>query len=245
MALLPVPGSLDGFAEKFRAAGYEVHTPGLRYHDRQSRRRGLGTDQPDRLCRRSGSISGRAGRAAHSGRPFAWAACWRRCWRRGATSAPLMLLAPSAPWGVPPITLFEIASAQAMLLNVGFWNTVLKPDRAYRRPPCAGPAAAGRARRGARALCAGIGPRHFRDHALGPGHGPRQRSGCRARSPVRCWCWRAARTASIRPARWSASPRFTADARHLRKNSRHEPLAGGRAGLGKSRGPRAAGWLKI
>ena len=41
----------------------------------------------------------------------------------------LVLLAPSAPWGVPPSTLLEIASAQAMLLNVGFWNSVLKPDQ--------------------------------------------------------------------------------------------------------------------
>jgi non-heme chloroperoxidase len=40
----------------------------------------------------------------------------------------VVLLAPSAPWGVPPSSLFEIASAQAMLLNVGFWNSILKPD---------------------------------------------------------------------------------------------------------------------
>jgi pimeloyl-ACP methyl ester carboxylesterase len=40
----------------------------------------------------------------------------------------LVLLAPAAPWGVPPSTLFEIASAQAMLLNVGFWNSLLKPE---------------------------------------------------------------------------------------------------------------------
>ena len=85
-----------------------------------------------------------------------------------------VLLAPSAPWGVPPATLFEIASAQAMLLNVGFWNSILKPDEHVAGRHSLDRCAAARTRGDVRALCAGIGPRHFRDHALGPGHGPRQ-----------------------------------------------------------------------
>src|SRR6185437_16892393 len=40
----------------------------------------------------------------------------------------LVLLAPSAPWGVPPSSLLEIAAAQALLLKVGFWNKLLPPD---------------------------------------------------------------------------------------------------------------------
>ena len=39
-----------------------------------------------------------------------------------------VLLAPSAPWGVPPSTLFEIGAAQAMLLQPGFWTKILSPD---------------------------------------------------------------------------------------------------------------------
>ncbi len=41
----------------------------------------------------------------------------------------LVLLAPSAPWGVPPTTLFEIGAAHAMHLQPGYWNSVLEPNR--------------------------------------------------------------------------------------------------------------------
>jgi pimeloyl-ACP methyl ester carboxylesterase len=41
----------------------------------------------------------------------------------------MVLLATSPPWGVPPSTLFEIGAAQAMLLNTGFWNKILEPNR--------------------------------------------------------------------------------------------------------------------
>jgi len=43
--------------------------------------------------------------------------------------AALILLAPSAPWGIPPTTLFEISAAQAMHLQPGYWNMVLEPSR--------------------------------------------------------------------------------------------------------------------
>ena len=42
--------------------------------------------------------------------------------------AAAMLLAPSAPWGVPPSTLFEIGAAQSLMLRVGFWSMILEPD---------------------------------------------------------------------------------------------------------------------
>jgi pimeloyl-ACP methyl ester carboxylesterase len=43
--------------------------------------------------------------------------------------AALILLAPSAPWGTPPTTLFEIGAAQALHLHPGYWNMVLEPSR--------------------------------------------------------------------------------------------------------------------
>jgi pimeloyl-ACP methyl ester carboxylesterase len=43
--------------------------------------------------------------------------------------AALILLAPSAPWGVPPTTLFEIGAAQSMHLQPGYWKQVLEPQR--------------------------------------------------------------------------------------------------------------------
>src|SRR6185312_365594 len=42
--------------------------------------------------------------------------------------AAALLLAPSAPWGVPPSTLFEIGAAHGLMLRVGFWNAILEPN---------------------------------------------------------------------------------------------------------------------
>jgi non-heme chloroperoxidase len=41
----------------------------------------------------------------------------------------LVLLAPSAPWGVLPATPFEYASANALYLAGDFWNQRLRPTR--------------------------------------------------------------------------------------------------------------------
>ncbi len=43
--------------------------------------------------------------------------------------AALILLAPSAPWGTPPTTLFEISAAQSLHMHPGYWNMVLEPNR--------------------------------------------------------------------------------------------------------------------
>jgi pimeloyl-ACP methyl ester carboxylesterase len=39
-----------------------------------------------------------------------------------------VLLAPSAPWGVLPSTMFEIASAQTLLATGDYWNGVIRPN---------------------------------------------------------------------------------------------------------------------
>jgi non-heme chloroperoxidase len=119
------PWVWDGFAEKFRAAGYAVHAPWLRHHDKPSAslgQTGLG-DYADDLALFLDGLTEAPILVGHSmgGLLAQMLAC-----RRNVQAA--ILLAPSAPWGVPPSTLLEIASAQAMLLNVGFWNSVLKPD---------------------------------------------------------------------------------------------------------------------
>jgi pimeloyl-ACP methyl ester carboxylesterase len=121
------PWSFDSFAEKFEAEGYQVQRPALRFHDMVEPPQALGTtgladyaadleeglnalDMPPILIGHSlGGLLAQmlaAKRAVHA----------------------VVLLAPSAPWGVPPTTLFEIAAAQAMLLQVGFWNQILPPD---------------------------------------------------------------------------------------------------------------------
>jgi non-heme chloroperoxidase len=121
------PWAWEGFAGKFRAAGYKVHIPALRHHTGEKPPAGLGqtslTDYAADLNKFLDQLESPPILVGHSmGGLIAQMLAARRETRA------LILLAPSAPWGVPPSTLFEIASAQAMLLNVGFWDTVLKPD---------------------------------------------------------------------------------------------------------------------
>jgi pimeloyl-ACP methyl ester carboxylesterase len=121
------PWAWEGFAGKFRAAGYKVHAPALRHHSGEKPPAGLGqtslTDYVADLAAFLDELPAPPILVGHSmGGLLAQMLAARR------KVAAVILLAPSAPWGVPPSTLFEIASAQSMLLNVGFWDTVLKPD---------------------------------------------------------------------------------------------------------------------
>ncbi len=121
------PWALEGFAEKFSRAGYKVDCPALRFHDMQTAPEALGTtslldyaaDLEDDLK----SLGEPAILIGHSlGGLLAQMLAAR------APVRAVVLLAPSAPWGVPPSTLQEIAAAQSLLLKVGFWNKVLAPD---------------------------------------------------------------------------------------------------------------------
>jgi pimeloyl-ACP methyl ester carboxylesterase len=120
--------SWDGFASKFRDCGYLVYTPALRHHESEKPPSSLGqtslTDYASDLQNFVEELDAPPILVGHSMGGLLAQMLATRCDVRA-----LILLAPSAPWGVPPSTLFEIASAQSMLLNVGFWNSVLKPDR--------------------------------------------------------------------------------------------------------------------
>lgn len=121
------PWAWDGFAGKFRAAGYKVHAPMLRHHDKQKPSASLGQtslgDYAGDLEAFVKELDAPPIVIGHSMGGLLAQMLAARC-----PASALVLLAPSAPWGVPPSTLFEIASAQSMLLNVGFWNSILKPD---------------------------------------------------------------------------------------------------------------------
>jgi len=122
------PWSLAPFGARFEAAGYPVHTPALRFHDENPPPAALGTtglmDYAADLEAEIAALDTPPILVGHSmGGLLA-----QMLAARGVARA-VIGLAPSAPWGVPPTTLFEISAAQAMHLNPGYWAKVLEPSR--------------------------------------------------------------------------------------------------------------------
>jgi len=122
------PWSLAGLKDRFEAAGHAVTSPCLRFHDRTPPPAALGTtgllDYAADLEEEIAALEHPPILVGHSmGGLLAQMLAARR------EVAALVLLAPSAPWGVPPTTLFEIGAAQAMHLHPGYWNKVLEPSR--------------------------------------------------------------------------------------------------------------------
>ena len=122
------PWSLDGLKEKFEAAGYAVTAPPLRFHDVSPSPKALATtglaDYAADLEEEIAALKVPPILVGHSmGGLLAQMLASR------TNVAALILLAPSAPWGVPPTTLFEIGAAQSMHLQPGYWNQVLEPQR--------------------------------------------------------------------------------------------------------------------
>ena len=122
------PWSLDGLKEKFQAAGYRVTAPALRFHNGARPPSALGTtgigDYAADLEDEMEALGEAPILVGHSmGGLLAQMLAARR------KTAALVLLAPSAPWGIPPTTLFEISAAQSLHLHPGYWNMVLEPNR--------------------------------------------------------------------------------------------------------------------
>lgn len=122
------PWSLDGLKDRFEVAGYEVTVPCLRFHDGSPAPAALGTtglgDYAADLEEEIAALDDPPILVGHSmGGLLAQMLAAR------LPVAALILLAPSAPWGIAPTTLFEIGAAQAMHLNPGYWNKVLEPSR--------------------------------------------------------------------------------------------------------------------
>jgi len=122
------PWSLEGLQRKFEAAGYSCKAPALRFHDGARPPAALGTtglaDYAGDLLEEIRALDSAPILVGHSmGGLLAQQVAAR------TKVAALILLAPSAPWGLPPTTLFEIGAAQAMHLQPGYWNMVLEPNR--------------------------------------------------------------------------------------------------------------------
>jgi pimeloyl-ACP methyl ester carboxylesterase len=112
----------------FEAAGHAVHTPDLRFHDQ-------GRKPPPELGRVG--MKDYAADIAALVKSFdtppvlAGHSLGGLVAQMVATKAPvkaLILLAPSAPWGVLPSTLFEVVSAQAMFFVGDLANKPISPS---------------------------------------------------------------------------------------------------------------------
>lgn len=119
--------AFDGWRAKFLAGGYPTFAPTLRHHD-------CGAEPPGALATTSmldyaadlenllDDLGEPAVVVGHSlGGLLAQMLAARRPLRA------LVLLAPSAPWGMTPSTPFEFVSAQSLYLAGNFWNSILKP----------------------------------------------------------------------------------------------------------------------
>ncbi len=119
----------ENWRTMFEELGYEVHAPTLRHHD-------CGREPPNELGNTSmldyvgdleaflDRLHGKPILIGHSmGGLIAQMLAARRPVRA------LVLLAPSAPWGVLPSTPFEFVSAQALYFAGDFWNRTLAPTR--------------------------------------------------------------------------------------------------------------------
>ena len=121
------PWVWDGFAKKFETAGYVVHRPVLRFHDMDKPPEALGTTSlGDYVADLEASMDSLPSAPILVGHSLGGLLAQMLAARRPVKAC--VLLAPSAPWGVPPSTLFEIGAAQAMLLQPGFWTKILSPD---------------------------------------------------------------------------------------------------------------------
>jgi pimeloyl-ACP methyl ester carboxylesterase len=122
------PWSLDGLKGRFEHAGYAVRAPWLRFHDHVPPPPALGTTGlADFAADLEEEIHALGEPPVLVGHSMGGLLAQMLAGRIEARA--LVLLAPSAPWGVPPSTLFEIGAAQALHLNPGYWNQVLEPSR--------------------------------------------------------------------------------------------------------------------
>ncbi|HEY2837391.1 MAG TPA: alpha/beta hydrolase [Rhizomicrobium sp.] len=120
------PWAWDDFATHFREAGYNVATPCLRHHGGGKPPQTLATTSlSDYVADLKKLIDGMKTPPILVGHSLGGLLAQMLAARSNIAAA--VLLAPSAPWGVPPSTLFEIGAAQGLMLRVGFWSMILEP----------------------------------------------------------------------------------------------------------------------
>ncbi len=119
--------AFEGWRALFEEEGYEAHTPNLRHHNGSAEPPSeLGTTSMlDYVCDIEQLLDRLEGEPILIGHSMGGLVAQMLAARRPIRA--LVLLAPSAPWGVLPATAFEYVSAQALYFAGDFWNRKLWP----------------------------------------------------------------------------------------------------------------------
>lgn len=119
--------AFDAFREPFEAAGFETHAPNLPHHERGADLEALAQtglrDYAQAIARYVRGLRAPPVLVGHS--------LGGLVSQLAATHAPaagLVLLAPSAPWGVPPTTLDEHSHQFGLTLLGDYWRRAVPPD---------------------------------------------------------------------------------------------------------------------
>lgn len=119
--------AFDGFREPFEAAGFETHAPNLPHHERGADLELLAQSS---LKEYAHSITHYL-RGLRAPPVLAGHSLGGLVAQIAATQTPiagLVLLAPSAPWGVPPTTLDEHSHQFGLTLLGDYWRRPIPPD---------------------------------------------------------------------------------------------------------------------
>jgi pimeloyl-ACP methyl ester carboxylesterase len=120
--------AFEEFRAPFEADGYTVHAPSLRWHE-------CGTEPPFALGTTSLEEYAQdlsATIASFDAPPIlighSLGGLLAQMLAARSEVRAIILLAPCAPWGVMPSTLFEMASANALLWTGDYWSRPIRPD---------------------------------------------------------------------------------------------------------------------
>jgi pimeloyl-ACP methyl ester carboxylesterase len=119
--------AFDGFREPFEAAGFETHAPNLPHHERGADLEQLAqTGLKDYAQSISHYVRGLRAPPVLVGHSLGGLVVQLAAIRTPV--AALVLLAPSAPWGVPPTTLDEQTHQLGLTLLGDYWRRPIPPD---------------------------------------------------------------------------------------------------------------------
>jgi len=119
--------AFDGFREPFEAAGFETHAPNLPHHERGADLEQLAlTGLKDYAHAIAHYVRGLRAAPVLAGHSLGGLVSQLAAMQ--VPVAGLVLIAPSAPWGVPPTTLDEHGNHLGLTLLGDYWRRPVPPD---------------------------------------------------------------------------------------------------------------------